>query len=462
MRKTVFLLVLILLVLIAGFVYQVMYNIIGGPKLYPTTYISLAGTPKAINFAQGGKYLYVTHGNNLFSKVNLSNNRVVSTIVLNGAFAFESQPITLGGNTYVSTALKNYTLLVWNNGTVVKLHGVNLSNWERTNHFSGEVETVWTLSNVFVVNGTSDTVVAAAQVPGYVEEMIPGKGNKFIYILSLNQTGFNGTLGIGTYGKSFFTVLDTQTNKVTATFLVGKPGEFGSITDHMFLDPDGNIYLNGINQTYIFNTSTNAFTEGTHTNSFTITGSPDGKYIYMTPNLGQVLYIINASTNKIVKQVPFENSAILSITVSQSGKYIYVSRWDQNVTVILNATSESVVKEIKINNPFGVSFSSNPKYAYIWSGGSTSADVLFNTITNNEVAHFVVPLSAQSLTADPFYYQNGNYSYDMSLGSRILVYNSNPNYIIFLTLLNYALAVVGLILIAFVSVVILRQNRKFG
>ncbi len=458
MRKIVFLLVLILLVLILSFVYQVMSNIIGGPKIYPITYINIGGTQKAICFTPDGKYFYVTHGNNLVSKVNISSNRTVSIIALNGTLTFGGQPVISGGNLYVGTALKNYTLLTWNNGTVVKVQTADLSNWERINHFSGTVETIWTESTVFAINDTNDTIVSAVQVPGEIEEIVPSKGGRFIYILSLNETGLNGNLDTLTYGKSIFTIVDTQTKKVVATFLVGSPAKFGFTTDDMFLDSNGNIYLNGIdtNQTYVFNTSTNAFARNISVNSFKITGSPNGKYIYVIPSLGQALYAINTSTDKIAWQVPFKNSAVLSLAVSPNGKYLYVSIWSKNDTMILNATSGAVVKNIKIRNPFEVTFSSSLEYAYIWPGINTSAVIMLNTITNNEAAHFFIPMSIYSSTAEPFYYQSGNYSYDISLGNKIYVYDSNPNHLIFLVLLNYVLALLNLILIVVVLAVIFK------
>jgi len=313
-----------------------------------------------------------------------------------------------------------------------------------------------------VINDTNDTIVAAVQVPGLVVKMIPSEENQFIYMLSLNETGFNGNLSTGIYGKLPFTILNTKTNKITATFLVGAPGKFEPTVSHVFLDPNGNIYLNGINQTYIFNTSTNMFTGDIPVNSSGITGSPDGKYVYMTSLSGQTLYIINALTNKIVGQVQFKNPSVINIAVSPNNKYLYVSRWNQNDMTILNATSGSVVKNIKINNPFGVSPSPNPKYIYIWPGSNTSAAFVLNTITNNEVAHFVIHLSTLSLTIDPFYYQNGNYSYDISQDNKIYVYDSNPNHIFFLALLNYIIALLNLMLIAFLSAMILRQKKKFS
>ncbi len=462
MRKAFFGLALILSVLILGLVYQVIFNIIGGPKLYPTTQIHLNGTPEAINFTSSGKYLYVTSGKDYISKVNLSDDRVVSTIALNGSLANGGQPITQGGDTYVSSALQNYTLLAWgDNSTIVKVPTANLSNWENAHHFSGMAATIWTTSEVFAINNTNDTTVAAVQVPGYINEMISGRGKPFIYILSLNETGFNGSVGAGVYGKSFLTILNTQTNKIVATFLVGAPAKFGFTTNYMFLDSNGNIYLNGLNlnQTYIFSTLTNTFTGNIPVSAFEITGSPDGKYIYITPRLGQTVYIINASTNKIAKQVSFNNSVILYTAVSPNSKYLYISRWAQNETIILNAASGETIRNIKINNPFGVSFSSDAKYAYIWPGSNTTAVIVLNTTTNNEVTQFIVPLSVRT---EPFYYQNGNYAYDMPLSNELYVYNSNPDYINFLVSLNYAFALLISALTALVFMVILRQNKKFS
>jgi YVTN family beta-propeller protein len=117
--------------------------------------------------------------------------------------------------------------------------------------------------------------------------------------------------------------------------------------------------------------------------------NPLNKYIYATEeepgNIGVLfkILLINTTTNKVdsVIQLPIIGNyanILFNIIYDSYNKYIYTSSLRNNIIYVLNASSNKIIANISLNYPISFDYSSN--YVYVFRGYSIS---VINSNTNN-------------------------------------------------------------------------------
>ena len=117
-------------------------------------------------------------------------------------------------------------------------------------------------------------------------------------------------------------------------------------------------------------------------NPYGISVSPDGKYVYVTHPLSNMVSVIPTSDSNAEIETIDVGVRANGISVSPDGKYVYVTHLDNKLSVISLSDNNTVieVKTITVGNrPWGVAVSPNGEYVYVSNSGDSTISVISTT-----------------------------------------------------------------------------------
>jgi len=311
-------------------------------------------------------------------------------------------------------------------------------------------------ANVTVaVSGTINALPTTTTVPnqtvtsgaGTTAVNFTGTGSSFTWT---NDTPGIGLAASGTGNISSFIAVNTGNAPLTANITVtsaNKQAGFEYITDEtanqvavisnstyniisyinvgvspygVAISPDGStVYVTNSagSSVSVINTSENKVltTISVGTNLKGIAVSPDGSKVYVCGSY--YMYVIDAATNLVIKNVPLNNYAPSGITVSPDNKSVYIADINNNALIVVNTSTYQQTK-IGINSSlpdaaYDVVTSPDGSLIYV-TGGFTDNVFVINATTLTLVKTISLNASANTIaiSAD---------------GSRIYVTNPNAN-----------------------------------
>jgi PGF-pre-PGF domain-containing protein len=219
------------------------------------------------------------------------------------------------------------------------------------------------------------------------------------------------------YNSNAVSVIDTTTNKVTATVPVGRC-PWG-----VAVSPEGTrVYVTNWNSNTVsvIDTTTNTVTATVNvgSNPMGIAITPDGKKVYVTNTMSNNVSIIDTTTNTVTATVNVGSNPT-GVAVTPDGTKVYVTKWG-GVDVIDTATN-SVTAAVGVGwYPIGIAVSPDGSKVYLthsdiygYYNMDSQAVSVINTATNNVTAI----VGVNSPTTGVVFNQAGTKAYVASWGS---------------------------------------------
>lgn len=183
-------------------------------------------------------------------------------------------------------------------------------------------------------------------------------------------------------------VIDTETNNVTATVPVGS--QFGSQFGGVAVTPDGTkVYVAnyGRNKISVINTSTYNVRAIDLVYPTGVTVSPDGKKVYATSSRSyadwpkQSVFLIDTASNTVTDRVPVGYNPY-GVAVTRDGDKVYVTNEGSDTVSVIDTLYNTVTGIVNVGkDPEGVAVTSDGKKVYVANNGSNTVSVI-NTTTN--------------------------------------------------------------------------------
>jgi YVTN family beta-propeller protein len=194
---------------------------------------------------------------------------------------------------------------------------------------------------------------------------------------------------IANHGDGTVSVIDTATNKVTATV------DVGSGPDGVAVTPDGtkvyvtNSYYDNVS---VIDTATNKVTAtipvGRYPEGVAVT--PDGTKVYVTNSYDDNVSVIDTATNKVIATIPVGRYPE-GVAVTPDGTKVYVANSGNNdytgntVSVIDTATNKVVAKIYAGKYPYGIAVNPAGTKVYVTNHNCLKVSVI-DTATNKVIA----------------------------------------------------------------------------
>lgn len=210
-------------------------------------------------------------------------------------------------------------------------------------------------------------------------------------------------LYISNQSSSAMSVVDTDTDTVTATIPVGAT-PFG-----VAVSPDGRrVYVanDGQGNVAVIDTATNtviATSESGDNRAIAVAVNPNGRRVYVTTYSGNVVSVIDTARNTVIASIPVVGPSRLAVT--PDGRHLYVSSTDDSgrgSTAVVDITTNRVTTTIPAGGD-EVSMAPDGHHAYVIGNGDGGASTLsvIDTGTNAVIS----TISA------------GYYSYDLAVST---------------------------------------------
>jgi YVTN family beta-propeller protein len=148
-------------------------------------------------------------------------------------------------------------------------------------------------------------------------------------------------------GENSVSVINTTTNTVTATVLVGS-----NVTDVTVWPNEAYVYVVGDNLVSVINSATNKVTATIPVGSdaCAVAISPDGAYAYITNKGDDSVSVINSATNKVTATIPV-GSRPCAVAISPNGEYAYVTNKNDSSVSVINTITNTVNTTITLEDP---------------------------------------------------------------------------------------------------------------
>jgi len=191
------------------------------------------------------------------------------------------------------------------------------------------------------------------------------------------------------YGSDTVSVIDTATNKVSATIPVGHAPDGVAITS----DGSHAYVANLIGTISVIDTATNTVSATIHLAGVTsprgVAITPDGNHAYVTDVLNNTVWIIDTATNMVVGSPISVGIYPFRIAIVPDGKHAYVVNNASDGTIsVVDTVTNTVSATIPVGNyPQGVAITADGNHAYVTnfnypSGGTVSViDTATNTVS---------------------------------------------------------------------------------
>lgn len=235
----------------------------------------------------------------------------------------------------------------------------------------------------YITNGGDGTVsVINTQTNKVVDTIIVGNSTSYI------TTKVDGTkVYVSNSGTSTVSVINTSSNTVTATIPVGRN------PDGLCISPDGSkVYVanNGGSTMSVINTASNSVTATIPglNSPWGVAVSTDGSKVYVTNANGNTLSVIDATSNTIATTVQVGDIP-LYVTLNPSGKYIYVGNFGDQTISVIDAATNTITATIPVGNSmYGIAFSPDGTKIYVVNG--TNTVTILNAATNTIITSVIV------------------------------------------------------------------------
>jgi uncharacterized protein (TIGR03437 family) len=236
--------------------------------------------------------------------------------------------------------------------------------------------------NVSVIDTSSNTVIATIMVGSQPYGIAITPDGAFAYVANCGGDVY---------------VIDTSTNKVATKFLAGKCPTGVAIT------PDGTrayVTLDNANSVAVIDTSSNTvmtkIAVGTAPGGIAIT--PDGTRVYVT-NVGAMasgssVSVIDTSSNTVAATVGLGNVGSVGVAITPDGTRAYVTNVVSGSISVIDTSSNTVADTLSVANvgdtPVGVAITPDGAHVYVLTyGANGTGPVAVIDTTSNTIVDMV-------------------------------------------------------------------------
>jgi len=234
---------------------------------------------------------------------------------------------------------------------------------------------------VSVINTAANTVVATIQLADVSNNVLVSPDGSKVYVTTNND----------------LTVISTATNSIIASIALASP--FG-----MAISPDGNtlyVTTQGGNSVFVVNTQTDKVTATIPVGSDAVLDavSPDGSRLYVVNYSSASVSVINTATNLVIATVPVGPSPF-GIAITPDGSMVYVGNAGANNVSAISTSTNTVQSTISygtgvLAEPYGLCVSPDGTQLYIANANANQVTVL-DTKTNAVITTVAVGLGPNS------------------------------------------------------------------
>jgi len=302
----------------------------------PTT-IPVGGSPSGLAVTPDGKYVYVSNGEDV-AVIDTASSKVVARVAVGG----------------------------WpSSGVAVSPSGEYVYALNRGRY----------VESVSVINVTTNKVVSTIMLGSYPADVVVSPNGQYVYVLTSAILETDELYYGYPVEKAFgvVSVIDASTNSVLSNTTVGVYA-----INSLAMSPDGkHLYVPGEGLLYVVDSSLK-----TETVSIKITDesdylkdvgvSLDGKYVYVLGN--EAVFVVSTKSKAVVATVPGFGIPT-GLAVSPDGKYVYVTEALNNVVSAINTSTYCVDFSVDAGrSPQGVAVSPDGGCLYVFNSYVGSSD----------------------------------------------------------------------------------------
>ena len=208
------------------------------------------------------------------------------------------------------------------------------------------------------------------------------------FLMLVSIVGASPFAYITNLGDSTVSVIDTATNKVTATVSAG------SYPYGVAVNPaETRVYVTNIfdNTVSVIDTATNNITDTVPVegNPRGVAVSPDGKKVYVANSASDTVSVIDTATNKVTATINVGDTPF-GIVVNPAGTKVYVTNINSGTVFVINTAANKVKAKVKVGDaPQGIAVSPDGTKVYVANDmGNTEDDTVsvIDTATNKVTA----------------------------------------------------------------------------
>ena len=331
-------------------------------------------------------------------------------ILVNIAGAVQLAHITNNGNNNLSVITKQTPTITWSNPTNIT-YGTSLSSTQLDANASNTVSRA-PVSGTFVYTPPLGTVLSLGSQQTLNTTFTPtDTANYTTTTASVSINVLRPTAAyITNSGSNNVSIINTATNKVTATVPVG------NTPIGVAVSPDNTkIYVAnlGSNSVSVINTTTNAVTTSVNVGNSPVgvAATPDGTKVYVANEYSNTVSVINTTTNTVTATVT-GMSLPLGVAAAPDGTRVYVTNYGANTVSVINTTTNTKATVTGLNHPYGIAVTPDGKKVYVANYGTNNVSVI-DTTTNTVTTSVNVGNSPVGVAATPdgtkVYVVNSNY-----------------------------------------------------
>lgn len=335
--------------------------------------VPVGAHPTGVAASADGSSVYITNnGDNTVSVINTATNTVSATIPV-GTAPYGICVSPDGNRVYVANQ-NSGSISVINTTSNALIATVNVGSGPYGVAIGPDGSRVYCANmndaTMSEINTASNTVIATVNVGPHPYSVVVGADGTRAYVSS----AYSNTI----------TVINTTNSQIVTTITASN----FSNTPAMCLSPDGNrLYLvNG--EIAVINTATNAIITNIPANTpYSVSISPDGKFLYATDENTNSLEIIDLNINLIVTKVPVGSNAI-SFGNFVKGPACQPIQF--TITVNPAASSLPTISATSVTGNisacFGIASASSSVQQFTVSGSNLTGDIIVKAPTNFEVS----------------------------------------------------------------------------
>jgi YVTN family beta-propeller protein len=269
-------------------------------------------------------------------------------------------------------------------------------------------------SSINIVNVTTNEIIGTILIPPFNDSITPYFNIRFPQSITFSPDGkiaYVVTLTHQMMGGGYYTiaVINVSTGKIIANIsglTYNQVDAERSTSSVIFSHSDSTAYfiptLTTDQNVYVINVSTNSVIKGITlpSSAFGIALNSSGALLYASNIRNSSLSVINTITNSIVTNI-LVGSSPTSIAINPSGTLGYVTNSGNNTVSVFSTTTNKVIKTITAGpSPDYVVFNLNGSLAFVADSGSTNVSVI-NVSSNTVIANINLGTSPQTEAFNP-------------------------------------------------------------